>query len=77
MTWSPRQNALDIQISVVIDTASEVMSLLVRLYKSMDADCHSGMALGVVRVLQPGNLMPLNPSYTHSIYPQHDQGTLG
>lgn len=65
------------QISVVIDTASEVMPLLLRLYKGQEGDCHSGIALGVVRKLLPGNLMHLKPSYTNSIYPQHDLGTLG
>lgn len=65
------------QISVVIDMASEVMPLLLRHYKGLDGDCHSGMALGAVRKPQAGNLMRLKLSYTHSIFPQHDVGTKG
>lgn len=62
------------QISVVIDVDSEVMLLLLRHYKGKRGDCVSGMALGVVRKLWAGNLMPLKPSYTHSIYPQYVLG---
>lgn len=65
------------QISVVIDMASEVMLLLPRLYKGCEGNCHSGMASGAARKLLAGNLMHLKPSYTHSIYPQHDLGTQG
>lgn len=65
------------QIPVVIDVTGEVIPLLQRLYKGWRGDCHSGMASGVVRKLQPGNLMPLIPSYTHSIYPQDDLGMQG
>lgn len=63
------------EISVVMDTASEVMPLPLRLYKGWEGDRRSGMASGAVRRLRAGNLMHLKPSYTHSIYPQHDRGT--
>lgn len=65
------------QISVVIDMTSEVMPLLLRHYKGLDGDCHSGMHFGAARKPRAGNLMRLKPSYTHSIFPQHDVGTKG
>lgn len=46
------------EIFVVINAAADVRPLLWQLYKSLETDCHSKMALGVAKKLRAGNPTP-------------------